>query len=138
MTRVAIWPGTDQLSAVEWRRRLLESGAEVTAVIDEGQDELLRPLLIELADCDLADCDLVVSVRPVGDALKLVENGLVIGEVDRSEVVELSTPFAFRTKRAQAVLAVQTGEGPIDLLAVLAGALEPRVFPPSDPVGGDA
>ncbi len=131
MTKVAIWEATDLVSAPVWRQRLFDSGAEVAAVLNEGQDELLRRLLIELVDCDL-----VVSVRPVGDALKLVEKGLVTGEVDRREVVELSAPFVFRTKAAQALLAIQTGDMPIDLLALLATAFEPRVLLPKTGAGG--
>ena len=73
MTKVAIWEATDLVSAPVWRQRLLDSGAEVAAVLNEGDDELLRQLLIELVDGDLPNCNLVVSVRPVGDALKLVE-----------------------------------------------------------------
>lgn len=123
MNRVAVWEATDLLSAVQWRARLLGSPSEVTAVLEEGHADDLRELLIQLGGGDL-----IASYRPVGDALKMVEGESVVGEVDRRDLIELSPPFAFRSGTAQAVLALHYESGPIDLLAVLAEAIEPKIF----------
>ncbi|MGH8958297.1 MAG: hypothetical protein ACRDVK_06445 [Acidimicrobiia bacterium] len=109
----------------EWRRRLTETQAEVGAVLEPSQDEHLPALLLQLGTADL-----ICAYTPVHDALKLVVDGLVVGSIDRTDVVELRPPFAFRIRSALAVIEALDPDQPLDLLETLAASLPPLPFRP--------
>ena len=122
MQRVKVWAPSGALTAREWRR-LLDSQAEIIAVLEPDQDELLPALLMQLGEGDF-----ICSYAPVSDALKVVIDGLVVDSIDREDVVELGPPFAFRTQAALPVVDGLDPDQSIDLLQALAAAIEPLVF----------
>lgn len=127
MRRVRVWEPSEPLTAGQWRSRLLEADAEVGAVLAPGQDELLAALLLQLGGEDL-----ICSYTPVSDALKLVVDGLVVDSINRTGIVGLRAPFAFRLQPALAVIAGLDPDRPIDLLETLAASLDPLPFHPSE------
>jgi hypothetical protein len=125
MPKARVWEPAGSLPAREWRQRLIDSSAEVGAVLDPSQGELLPALLSQLGGADLICAHLAVS-----DALKLVVEGLVVESVNRDNVVELRTPFAFRIRPALAVLETLDPDQPVELLETLATSLDPLPFSP--------
>ncbi|HEY3428886.1 MAG TPA: hypothetical protein VGK83_09485 [Acidimicrobiia bacterium] len=132
MPKARVWEPAGSLPAREWRQRLIDSSAEVGAVLEPSQGELLPALLSQLGGADL-----ICAHLPVSDALKLVVEGLVVDSVNRDNVVELRTPFAFRIRSALAVIETLDSDQPVDLLETLATSLDALPFsPPAGKRGG--
>ena len=131
MPKARVWEPAESLPAREWRQRLIDSGAEVGAVLDPSEDELLPALLSQLGGADLICAHLAVS-----DAIKLVVEGLVVDSINRDNVVELRTPFAFRIRSALAVIETLDPDQPVELLETLATSLDPLPFSPPAGRGG--
>ena len=125
MPKTRVWEPAESLPAREWRQRLIDSNAEVGAVLDSSQVELLPALVSQLGGADLICAYLAVS-----DALKLVVEGLVVDSINRDNVVELRTPFAFRIQSALAVIEALDPDQPVELLDTLATSLDPLPFFP--------
>lgn len=123
MKKVQVWEPSEMAPAGQWHRRLTDSDAEIIAVLEPDQDELLPALILQLGDGGL-----IAACSPVTDALKVVVDGLVVDSIDRDGVVELRPPFAFKVHSALSVIeALDTGER-IDLLGALAASIQPLVF----------
>ncbi|MGH8924932.1 MAG: hypothetical protein ACRDWA_09900 [Acidimicrobiia bacterium] len=125
MEKARAWEPSATVPASEWRRRLVEADAEVGVVLDPWQGDLLAALLLQLGGADL-----ICAYTPVSDALKVVVDGLVVDSIDRTNVVALRPPFAFRVRSALAVVEALDPQDPIDLLHTLAGSLDPLPFHP--------
>ncbi|HJU80717.1 MAG TPA: hypothetical protein VJ796_03110 [Acidimicrobiia bacterium] len=125
MQKVRVWEPSEPVPAGEWERRLSDSEAEIVAVLEPDQDEVLPALVLQLGDASL-----ISAYSPVTDALKVVLDGLVVDSIDRDDVVELCPPFAFRVKSALPVIKALDRGQPIDLLEALAASIEPVVFRP--------
>lgn len=122
---LSVWEPSEAMPAGEWERRLADSNAEIVAVLEPDQDEMLPALVLQLGDASL-----ISAYSPVTDALKVVVDGLVVDSIDRDDVVELSPPFAFRVKSALPVIEALDPGQPIDLLEALAASIQPLVFRP--------
>jgi hypothetical protein len=129
MPKATVWEPAESLPAREWRQRLVDSRAEVGAVLDPSHDGLLPALLSQLGGADL-----ICAYAPVSDALKVVVEGLVVDSINRDNVVELRSPFAFRIRSALAIIEALDPDQPVELLETLAISLDPLPFSP--PVGG--
>ncbi|HKZ19070.1 MAG TPA: hypothetical protein VJQ57_03065 [Acidimicrobiia bacterium] len=125
MQKVGVWEPSEPVPAGEWERRLAASEAEIVAVLEPDQDEVLPALVLQLGDASL-----ISAYSPVTDALKVVLDGLVVDSIDRDDVVELRPPFAFRVKSALPVIKALDPGQPIDLLEALAASIKPVVFRP--------
>ena len=113
--------GPGPVSVREWRERLKD--VDVVAVMDENDDNLLGPLVAQLGGGLL-----ISATRPVGEALKIVAGGLVIETVDRGDVVQPTTPFAFRVELARPILAPLEEDLILDVLPLLAREATPVHF----------
>lgn len=122
---LSVWEPSEAMPAGEWERRLADSNAEIVAVLEPDQDEMLPALVLQLGDASL-----ISAYSPVTDAIKVVVDGLVVDSIDRDDVVELSPPFAFRVKSALPVIEALDPGQPIDLLEALAASIQPLVFRP--------
>lgn len=132
MQESRVWEPAESVPAKEWRRRLIESSAEVGAVLHPSDDDLLPSLLRQLGGADM-----ICAYSPVSDALKVVAEGLVVDSIARDDVVELRPPFAFRIRSALAVIEALDPDQPVELLATLAKSLDPLPFAlPADRRGG--
>lgn len=120
MNRVCV-VGPGPASVGEWRERLED--VDVVAVMSEHDENLLGPLVAQLGGSLL-----ISATRPVGEALKIVAGGLVIETVDRSDVVQPTTPFAFRVELARPVLAPLEEDLILDVLPLLAREATPVHF----------
>lgn len=125
MQKVREWKPSEVAPAGEWWRRLVDSDAEIVAVLEPDQDELLPALLRQLGNAGL-----ICAYSPVSDALKVVVDGLVVDSIDRDGVVGLCPPFAFRIQSALPVIEGLDDDQPVDLLEALAASLQPVVFRP--------
>ncbi|MGI8515095.1 MAG: hypothetical protein ACR2NT_08110 [Acidimicrobiia bacterium] len=105
----------------EWRRHL--KGAEVVAVLSLAHEHLLGALVTQLGEGSL-----ISAVRPVGEALKLVVDGLIVESVDRNGVVQLVEPYAFAAELGQSLIDLLDDDTSIDLLPMLARATTPLSF----------
>jgi hypothetical protein len=125
MQKVRVWEPSEPVLPDEWQRRLVGSDAEIVAVLEPDQDEVLPALVLQLGDAGL-----ISACSPITDALKVVVDGLVVDSIDRGDVVELRPPFAFRVKSAMPVIEALDPGRRIDLLEALAASIEPVVFRP--------
>ena len=125
MQKVRVWEPSEPVPAGEWERRLADSEAEIVAVLEPDQDEVLPALVLQLGNASL-----ISAYSPVTDALKVVLDGLVVDSIDRDGVVELRPPFAFRVKSALPVIKALDPGQTVDLLEALAASIEPVVFRP--------
>ena len=72
MQKVRVWEPSEPVPAGEWERRLADSEAEIVAVLEPDQDEVLPALVLQLGNASL-----ISAYSPVTDALKVVLDGLV-------------------------------------------------------------
>lgn len=121
MTRAKVIRPGSVLTAGQWLAVI--EGAPVIAVIGEDEAHLLGPLLAQLGTEQF-----ISALRPVGEALKIVEAGFIVGSVDRGKLVEPVPPFAFRAELAVGALRNLEADLPVDLLQRLAEMATPLWF----------
>ncbi|HEY7703399.1 MAG TPA: hypothetical protein VID03_01050 [Acidimicrobiia bacterium] len=94
-------------------RGLIDAAPQVSMVVlyqpdmDEATQLREAAVMLDLLAHDEAD-GLVIGARPT-DALKVVEGGLVVGSVDRAELIELSPPAVVK---AEALRGALSGSSP--------------------------
>lgn len=121
MKRAVVVSPPGPITAGQWLRHF--AGAEVIAVCSEDDEHLLGALVAQLGSGLL-----ICATRPVGEALKVVVEGVVIEAIDRDQVLEPTLPFAFTVALARAVLKEFDVDATVDLLAALASRVTPLQF----------
>ncbi len=121
MRRVAVVQPVEQMTVGQWRRHFEK--AEIVAVLSLEHEHLLGALVTQLGDRSL-----IAATRPIGEALKVVVEELVVESVSRDDVVQLVEPYAFSAELGHAVLDFLDEDSHIDLLPILARAARPVGF----------
>ena len=92
-------PGESRSLSTRNGLSLLEEDPETVVLVHDGSRCLVTPGLIQrvvaaaVKDPSIAG---VVPVTPVSDTIKTVENGIVLGTLDREKLYAAQTPQAFR------------------------------------------
>ncbi|MDQ3921678.1 MAG: 2-C-methyl-D-erythritol 4-phosphate cytidylyltransferase [Actinomycetota bacterium] len=92
-------PGESRSLSTRSGLSLLEEDPETVVLVHDGSRCLVTPGLIQrvvaaaVKDPSIAG---VVPVTPVSDTIKTVENGIVLGTLDREKLYAAQTPQAFR------------------------------------------
>lgn len=105
------------MTAARLHRLVLEEALTGADTRGAGPDEVLN--IGGEVSGPVPDGGIVVTVRPVTEAVKVVENGLVMGSLDRDRLLEAVLPLAIHRSTLRAILA-QVDHDPIDLPAEVA------------------
>lgn len=75
---------------------LIDEGDEALVLIHDGSRCLVTPELIGRVAAAAGDADGAIPALPVSDTIKVTDNGIVVGTIDRSRLWAVQTPQAFR------------------------------------------
>lgn len=99
---VVVGGGATRSESVRAGLAAVPARAEVIVIHDAARPLALPVLWSAVLDAVAAGADAAVPAVPVVDTIKRVAGGLVVGTVDRSELVAVQTPQAFRAAALRA------------------------------------
>lgn len=133
--RVSIEPGMVMIDAEAVRDALEEGPPTVRAAAFAGSAETFgeeEQRLCALGPVLQEGVAAVVSVRPVSEAVKVVEEGWVVGSLDRSTLVLITLPILIDRSVLSGVLSVVTAQvwvNPIQEIVDAGGVVRVVSFP---------
>jgi 2-C-methyl-D-erythritol 4-phosphate cytidylyltransferase len=99
---VVVGGGATRSESVRAGLAAVPARADVIVIHDAARPLALPVLWSAVLDAVAAGADAAVPAVPVVDTIKRVAGGLVVGTVDRSELVAVQTPQAFRAAALRA------------------------------------
>lgn len=128
---IPVTGGETRSGSVRAGLRAVADAADVIVVHDAARPLATRTLLDSVLDAVRAGADAAVPAVPVPDTLKRVDGTRVVETVDRSDLVAVQTPQAFRAEALRAAHATSADASDDAALVELAGGTV--VVVPGDP-----
>ena len=95
-------------------------GVACLANPETGQTE--REALLSMGACLRAGADAVATVRSVSEAVKVVEDGWVVGSMDRSTLVSITLPILINRSVLAGMLSDDRGAGSVNPIQEIVSA----------------